>query len=556
VKDTGNQTTGINLATTEFTEIEYALQPTANATDGALYCFRLTDAGSTADFSYTQYAEATVEGVDNFLLEAQGGGDIGTQTAGVPFNIQITARDYLGNTVTNFNGTVDITSTGSLLAGGGTTAAFTNGVLASHSVTIGNTGTFMTTATGTSTTAGGTSNPFAVNPGGASATTSSMTAAPTSITADGTSTSTITVQLKDANGNNLTTGGDTVMLATTLGTLSALTDNGDSTYTATLTSATITGTATVTGTVNAVAITDNATPSFTVGAASATTSLITALPTSVTANGISSLTITVQLKDSNGNIITTGGDSITLATTLGTLSAVTDNGNGTYTATLTSATTTGTATISGTVNGQAITDSATVNFIAGVATQLAFTVQPANAQATVPISPAIRVQVQDATGNLVSTGTNNITLTFANNPGGATLSGTLTVVSVGGVATFSNISIDRIDAGYTLTASGAGLVSATSASFDITVGIASTLASVITASPTSIPADGASNSTITVQLKDSNGNNLTTGGDTVTLAVSLGSLSVVTDNNNGTYGATLTSTTTGNATITGTVNGQ
>ena len=75
--------------------------------------------------------------------------------------------------------------------------------------------------------------------------------------------------------------------------------------------------------------------------ASPTASLITAAPNSITADGTSSSTITVQLKDSVGNNLTAGGDSVTLSTTLGTLSAVTDNGNGTYTAILTSATTTG-----------------------------------------------------------------------------------------------------------------------------------------------------------------------------------------------------------------------
>ncbi|MCH7533404.1 MAG: DUF2341 domain-containing protein, partial [Gemmatimonadetes bacterium] len=93
----------------------------------------------------------------------------------------------------------------------------------------------------------------------ASAALSTITASPTSISADGASISTITVQLKDANGNNLTTGGDAVILATTLGTLSGVTDNGDGTYTDQLTAGTTTGTATVTGTVNAAAITDNAT---------------------------------------------------------------------------------------------------------------------------------------------------------------------------------------------------------------------------------------------------------------------------------------------------------
>ncbi|NEN86876.1 Ig-like domain-containing protein, partial [Paenibacillus elgii] len=46
--------------------------------------------------------------------------------------------------------------------------------------------------------------------------------------------------------------------------------------------------------------------------------------------------------------------------TLGTVSAVTDNQNGTYTATLTAPTTVGTATISATVGGSAIASTASV----------------------------------------------------------------------------------------------------------------------------------------------------------------------------------------------------
>ena len=79
-----------------------------------------------------------------FLLEwlnQVGGGAIGTQTAGIGFNIQIIAQDANNNTVTLFEGagnTVDISSTGTLSAGSGATATFTNGVLAAHSVTITN----------------------------------------------------------------------------------------------------------------------------------------------------------------------------------------------------------------------------------------------------------------------------------------------------------------------------------------------------------------------------------------------------------------------------------
>ena len=92
--------------------------------------------------------------------------------------------------------------------------------------------------------------------------TSLITAAPTSIPNDGTTTSTITVQLRDAQLINLISGSDTVVLFTDLGTLSGVTDNGDGTYTATLTSST-TGTATISGTVNGYWLVDTATVDIT-----------------------------------------------------------------------------------------------------------------------------------------------------------------------------------------------------------------------------------------------------------------------------------------------------
>src|SRR5439155_532474 len=78
--------------------------------------------------------------------------------SGVEGKIRVTARDGNNNTVTGFTGTATVTSTGTLSAGG-TTAAFTAGVLASHSVTISNMGSFTLTATNGSS---GTSNAFTV----------------------------------------------------------------------------------------------------------------------------------------------------------------------------------------------------------------------------------------------------------------------------------------------------------------------------------------------------------------------------------------------------------
>src|SRR5690606_21388275 len=63
----------------------------------------------------------------------------------------------------------------------------------------------------------------------------------------------ITVQLKDAAGNNLTTSGGIVVLAATRGELSGVTDNLDGTYTALFTPVE-TGTAWITGTLTGATI--------------------------------------------------------------------------------------------------------------------------------------------------------------------------------------------------------------------------------------------------------------------------------------------------------------
>ncbi|MBP7842409.1 DUF2341 domain-containing protein [Candidatus Woesebacteria bacterium] len=57
IKDTGNTTGNITLSTTNFTEIEYSVQATTNATDGGEYCFRLNNTDT-----YTSYAQTTIAG--------------------------------------------------------------------------------------------------------------------------------------------------------------------------------------------------------------------------------------------------------------------------------------------------------------------------------------------------------------------------------------------------------------------------------------------------------------------------------------------------------------
>jgi uncharacterized repeat protein (TIGR01451 family) len=98
----------------------------------------------------------------SFRVEAAGGGAITTQAINSPFNIQVTALDGTGNTLTTFTGTVNITSTGTLSAGSGTTTNFVNGVLNPWSVTVSNAGTWTITATNTAGAQTGTSAPFTI----------------------------------------------------------------------------------------------------------------------------------------------------------------------------------------------------------------------------------------------------------------------------------------------------------------------------------------------------------------------------------------------------------
>lgn len=204
----------------------------------------------------------TFGALSTFLVETTGGGAIGTQTAGVPFNIQITAQDAFNNTVTTFDGTGNtaiITSSGTLSSGNGTTATFANGVLSSHSVTITSVGATTITARRSASTETGTSSSFTLEPGPADETMSTITSAESFLQNNGTDQTSITVQLKDEFGNNLNTGGNTVTLSLTgSATLSAVNDNSDGTYTSTLTAGTTSETVTVTGIVDGQSIADNA----------------------------------------------------------------------------------------------------------------------------------------------------------------------------------------------------------------------------------------------------------------------------------------------------------
>jgi alpha-tubulin suppressor-like RCC1 family protein/uncharacterized protein YjdB len=101
--------------------------------------------------------------------------------------------------------------------------------------------------------------------------------------------------------------------------------------------------------------------------------------------------------------------------------------------------------------------------------QLGFVTQPGSVLAGAALAPAPRVAIQDATGATVTSATTPVTIAIGTNAGGATLSGTTTIVPVNGVATFNGLSLDQPGTGYTLTATAGTLTPATSATFNVAV---------------------------------------------------------------------------------------
>jgi uncharacterized delta-60 repeat protein len=159
----------------------------------------------------------------------------------------------------------------------------------------------------------------------------------------------------------------------------------------------------------------------------------------------------------------------------------------------------------------------TVGSTASTAAKLAFVNQPqASADGTLS---SFTVEVEDSSGQVVTTNDSTITISLAGGSAGATLSGATTVTAVDGTATFQ-LNLPTPGTGYTLLASDESLTSATSASFNVA---AKNL--VFATQPTNSLTDQML-SPVVVKIDNADGT-LASGDDSpVTLTVSNGSGSV------------------------------
>ena len=157
----------------------------------------------------------------------------------------------------------------------------------------------------------------------------------------------------------------------------------------------------------------------------------------------------------------------------------------------------------------------------GAAAKIVLGQQPTATPSGARISPAVSVLVEDADGNLVSTSSAPVAVTLSGTPtagGSAALSGTTPVNAVGGVATFSDLRVDKAGTAYTLNMTSAGLTPTASTTFAVTAGAAAAVAFV--QQPSGAASGASITPPITVQVVDAASNPVS--GVAVALALTAG----------------------------------
>jgi hypothetical protein len=340
-----------------------------------------------------------------------------------------------------------------------------------------------------------------------------LTADPTTIPANGTSTSKITANLRDT-ANAPVPVGTPVTFTTTLGKFS----NGAQTYTTitpdasgsvwvSLISATTAGSALVTATSNGV------TQSVYVGFGGAPVKIVlTANPAEIWADGVSSSAIQATVTDAGGAPVTPG-TAIAFTTNLGkfanglqTYTVPTPDNTGVVTVSLIAGTTTGTAMVSASSSG--VAQSVYVEFIqkGGDPFSMTLSANPTTLPADGTSSSLITATLKDSAGNPVKPGTS---VTFSTSLGKFSNGQKIITVSTPDATGVVSVSL------MAGTTSGSAVVTATSDGVTQTVYVTFTGAVVatinVTATPDTLLADGVSTSDIRAEVRDGQGNPIADG---------------------------------------------
>ncbi|WP_276364566.1 hypothetical protein, partial [Daejeonella sp. H1SJ63] len=163
--------------------------------------------------------------------------------------------------------------------------------------------------------------------------------------------------------------------------------------------------------------------------------------------------------------------------------------------------------------------SGNVTVTAGAASKLAITTQPVGGASGAVLSTQPVIQVRDAQDNLITGSTASVSVVIKTGTGG-TLGGTTSVAAVGGIATFTNLTLaGTVGENYTLEFSSSGLAPVTSSNVTVTAGSPAQL------TITTQPVGGASGAVLSTQpviaIRDAQGN-LTGSTASVSVAIKTG----------------------------------
>jgi hypothetical protein len=397
--------------------------------------------------------------------------------------VSVAIQDSLGKTVTTATNVVTLalgTSPGGGTLTGTVSAAATNGVAtffnlhidkpgAGYTLTATSPGLTEATSAGFDITPAATQLVFAIQPGNATAGASLTPAVQVAVTDSAGDTATafadsVTVTLGANPGGGTLSGTTTVQAVDGIATFANLSIRKAGTgYTLTAASGALKGATSA---------------AFAIAPAAPGALSFVVQPSSATAGATLSPAVAVAVRDTFGNTVTGAASPVTVA--IGA-----NPGDGTLSGTTTVNAVNGVATFSDLSIQRVSTSfgayyltaasgalkrasSAAFEITPAAPTQLGFVVPPSVVDLALSMSPAVQVAIQDAFGNTVPTASATVTIALGANPGGATLTGTLTAATANGVALFADLALNQLGSGYTLAATAGTLTAATSPPFSVT----------------------------------------------------------------------------------------
>ncbi len=203
--------------------------------------------------------------------------------------------------------------------------------------------------------------------------------------------------------------------------------------------------------------------------------VVTSEPQSSVTAGSPLINFTVKVEDGFNDVVTSYNGLVKVAlannpggSTFNPITMTAHNGVATFSGLALNKVSTG-YTFTATADSLTPTTTTTITVTPAAVSQLVITAQPPQPPGSVAVGVpfGLTIAAEDQYNNVNPTYATSVTIALLNNPGQSTLSGTLTVNPVNGVATFSGLTLNNIGNGYTIQATS-GSLTVTTNPFNVT----------------------------------------------------------------------------------------